>query len=191
MSKNPDIIAGIDEVGRGCIAGPVIASAVVLDPKNPILGLIDSKKLTTIKRQNFADLIKAKAIDWALGRAEASEIDKLNILQATLLAMCRAYSQLKVTTNRVLVDGIFYPDIPCPGEAIVRGDCLVAEISAASILAKVARDEEMKTLDILYSGYGFAKHKGYSTKLHLQNLQRLGIIEQHRKSFAPIRSLCS
>jgi len=158
-----------------------------LDSKNPIEGLTDSKKLSEKKRQAYSGLIKERAKAWAIGRAEPCEIDQLNILQATLLAMSRAYSLLSVTPNWVQVDGTFYPDIPCPGETIVKGDSKVAEISAASILAKVARDDEMITLDALYPGYEFAKHKGYPTKSHLQSLQILGVTEQHRKSFAPVR----
>lgn len=134
-------------------------------------------------------LIKSHARAWAIGRAEPSEIDKINILQATLLAMSRAYSQLNYTPDWVQVDGTFYPDISTPGETIVQGDSKVAEISAASILAKVTRDEEMSTLDLLYPGYEFSKHKGYPTKLHLEKLQILGITEQHRKSFSPVKKL--
>ena len=176
-------------MGRGCIVGPVIAAAVILDPDKPISGLTDSKKLTDKKRHQFAVLIKQNAKAWAIGRAEASEIDQINILQATLLAMGRAYSMLQVVPDWVKVDGTFYPEIACPGETIVQGDSKVAEISAASILAKVARDDEMESLDILYSGYGFAKHKGYPTKLHLERLQQLGVTEQHRKSFSPVKKL--
>jgi len=181
------VIAGIDEVGRGCIVGAVIAAVVILDPNKPIEGLTDSKKLTDKKRQHFSSLIKKNAKAWAIGRAEPSEIDQINILQATLLAMSRAYSQLTVTADWVQVDGTFYPDIPCKGETIVKGDLKVAEISAASILAKVARDNEMSTLDLLYPGYDFLKHKGYPTKFHLEKLQSLGVTDQHRKSFSPVK----
>jgi len=149
--------------------------------------LTDSKKLTEKKRQYFACLIKENAMAWAIGRAEASEIDQLNILQATLLAMSRAYSQLQVMPDWVKVDGTFYPDITSPGETIVQGDSLVAEISAASILAKVARDDEMSTLDVLYPGYEFSRHKGYPTRFHLEKLGKLGVTEQHRKSFSPVK----
>lgn len=183
------MIAGIDEVGRGCIVGAVISAIVILDPNKPIEGLTDSKKLTEKKRQNLAVLIKQNAKAWAIGRAEPCEIDQINILQATLLAMSRAYSQLNITPDWVQVDGTFYPDIPCPGETIVKGDLKVAEISAASILAKVARDNEMSTLDAMYPGYDFAKHKGYPTKFHLEKLHSLGVTEQHRKSFAPVKKL--
>lgn len=132
-------------------------------------------------------MIKEKARTWAIGRAEASEIDQLNILQATLLAMSRAYSQISVKPDWVQVDGTFYPDISCEGETIIQGDSRIAEISAASIIAKVTRDQEMSTLDRLYPSYEFAKHKGYPTKFHLQQLQTLGVTEQHRKSFAPVK----
>ncbi|KAF3981365.1 MAG: ribonuclease HII [Methylococcales symbiont of Hymedesmia sp. n. MRB-2018] len=186
MSTQTCVIAGIDEVGRGCIVGSVIAAAVVLNADQAITGLTDSKKLTAKKRQNYAVEIKEKSRAWAIGRAEPSEIDQLNILQATLLAMRRAYSQLSVKTDWVQVDGTFYPDIPCPGETIVQGDSKIAKISAASILAKVARDEEMSTMDLLYPSYEFSKHKGYPTKLHLERLKLLGATEQHRKSFSPV-----
>jgi ribonuclease HII len=176
-------------VGRGCIVGSVVAAVVILDPENPISGLTDSKKLSEKKRQQYAGLIKERAKDWAVGRAEPCEIDQLNILQATLLAMSRAYTQLSVSADWVQVDGTFYPDISCSGETIVQGDSQVAEISAASILAKVARDNEMMTLDILYPGYEFAKHKGYPTKKHLEKLACLGVTEQHRKSFSPVKKL--
>jgi ribonuclease HII len=183
------IIAGIDEVGRGCIVGAVVAAVVILDPDKPIAGLIDSKKLSDKKRQVFARLIKENAKAWAIGRAEPSEIDQINILQASLLAMTRAYEFLNITPDHVQVDGTFYPDIPCPGETIVQGDLKVAEISAASILAKVSRDDEMSTLDALYPGYDFAKHKGYPTKFHLEKMHSLGVTEQHRKSFSPVKKL--
>ncbi len=160
---------------------------MILNPAKHIGGLTDSKKLSKKNRQVLAQLIKEKARAWAVGRAEASEIDRLNILQATLLAMSRAFSQISVKPDWVQVDGTFYPDISCPGETIIQGDSKIAEISAASIVAKVARDNEMGTLDVLYPGYGFAKHKGYPTKFHLQQLQTLGVTEQHRKSFSPVK----
>lgn len=183
------IIAGIDEVGRGCIVGAVVAAVVVLDPEKPILGLMDSKVLSEKKRLYYSQLIKENARGWAIGRAEPSEIDQINILQASLLAMSRAFNQLSIDVDWVQVDGTFYPDIDCPGETIVKGDSKVAEISAASILAKVARDKEMSTLDDLYPGYEFAKHKGYPTKLHLEKLALLGVTQLHRKSFAPVKKL--
>ena len=160
---------------------------VILGTDHAITGLTDSKKLSASKRQAYASQIKTEARAWALGRAEPCEIDQLNILQATLLAMSRAFTQLSIKPDWVQVDGTFYPDIVCLGETIVQGDSRIAEISAASIIAKVARDDEMKTMDTLYPGYYFAKHKGYPTKLHLQKLQDLGVTEQHRKSFAPVR----
>jgi ribonuclease HII len=181
------IIAGIDEVGRGCIVGPVVAAAVILDPARPIAGLTDSKKLTEKKRNLLAAEIKAKALAWAVARAEASEIDRINILQATFVAMQRAYSQLAIKPDFIQVDGNRLPAIDCPGEAIVQGDLLVAEISAASILAKVARDTEMDVLDRLYPGYQFVVHKGYPTQLHLSALQQLGVSPQHRRSYAPVK----
>jgi ribonuclease HII len=162
-----------------------------LDSDKPIEGLADSKKLSDKKRHILANTIKENAKDWGIGRAEPTEIDKINILQASLLAMARAFSQLKLTPNWTQVDGTFYPDIPCHGETIIQGDSKIAEISAASILAKVARDDEMQTLDVLYPDYGFARHKGYPTKLHLKQLENLGVTEQHRRSFAPIKKLLS
>ena len=180
-------IAGIDEVGRGCIVGPVVAAAVILDPDRPIVGLTDSKKLSEKKRSLLAEEIKAKALCWAVARADASEIDRINILQATFVAMQRAFAQLSILPDYVMVDGNRLPNIDCPGEAVVGGDALVAEISAASILAKVARDEEMTTLDRFFPGYAFAKHKGYPTKAHLLALAELGITPQHRQSYAPVK----
>lgn len=143
--------------------------------------------MTVKRRQELAVLIKKESVAWAIGRAEASEIDQINILQATLLAMTRAYQQLPIQPDWVQVDGTFYPDIDCPGETIIKGDSKVAEISAASIIAKVARDEEMETLDLFYPGYAFSKHKGYPTKLHLEKLHQLGVIDVHRKSFSPVK----
>ncbi|WAR46650.1 ribonuclease HII [Methylomonas rapida] len=180
-------IAGIDEVGRGCIVGPVFAAAVILDPDKPITGLTDSKKLSEKRREALAEQIKANALAWAVGRAETSEIDRINILQATMLAMQRAFSQLSVQPDYIKVDGNRLPPIACAGEAVVQGDALVAEISAASILAKVSRDQEMQVLERLYPGYGFALHKGYPTRLHIEALQRLGVTPQHRTSFAPVK----
>jgi ribonuclease HII len=183
------LIAGLDEVGRGCIVGPVIAAAVILHPDKPIAGLTDSKKLTERKRRLLAEQIKASAVCWAVGRAEASEIDTINILQATLVAMQRAFSMLEPSPVFAKVDGNRLPTLPCPAQAIVQGDLLVAEISAASILAKVARDEEMQTLDRLYPGYHFAVHKGYPTQQHLTALHQQGVTPQHRRSFAPVRKI--
>lgn len=186
---NSNLIAGLDEVGRGCIVGPVVAAAVILNPDKPIAGLTDSKKLTEKKRRDLAMQIKASAICWAVGRAEASEIDNINILQATLVAMQRAFSMLNPCPAFAKVDGNRLPELPCPAQAIVQGDLLVAEISAASILAKVARDEEMTALDRLYPGYHFSVHKGYPTQQHLSALQHLGVTPQHRASFAPVKKI--
>lgn len=181
------LIAGVDEVGRGCIVGPVVAAIVVLGPGIAIDGLTDSKKLTARRREILAGLIREKAVAWAIGRAEAGEIDRINILQASLLAMRRAYDALPLSPDWVKVDGNRYPDLPVPGQAIVGGDLSEAEISAASILAKVARDAEMCVLDALYPGYDFAIHKGYPTALHLARLQVLGVTPVHRRSYAPVR----
>jgi len=183
------VVAGVDEVGRGCLVGAVVAAAVILDKDNPIVGLTDSKKLSAKKRELLADEIKLKAKSWAIARAEPSEIDSINILQASLLAMQRAVESLDVQANWLKVDGNQYPNLACPGETIIQGDLLVPEISAASILAKVYRDQEMMTLDALYPGYDFAKHKGYPTKLHKEKIQELGVTELHRKSFAPVKAL--
>ncbi|MDU8923506.1 ribonuclease HII [Pasteurellaceae bacterium LIM206] len=182
------LIAGVDEVGRGPLIGAVVTAAVILDPTNPIEGLADSKKLSEKKRLLLAEEIKRKALAWALGRAEPEEIDRLNILHATMLAMQRAVNRLKITPHFVLVDGNRVPSLDMPAQAVVKGDSKVAEISAASILAKVARDQEMIELDKLYPQYAFAKHKGYPTKLHLEKLAEFGVLPQHRRSFAPVRN---
>ncbi|MFU2046656.1 ribonuclease HII [Avibacterium gallinarum] len=184
-----ELIAGVDEVGRGPLVGAVVTAAVILDPNNPIEGLTDSKKLSHKKRLSLAEEIKQKAKAWALGRAEPEEIDELNILHATMLAMQRAVNQLKITPHFVLVDGNRIPPLPMPAQAVVKGDSLVAEISAASILAKVARDLEMEELDKRYPQYAFAQHKGYPTKLHLEKLAEHGPLPQHRRSFAPVKKL--
>ncbi len=189
MSDSEPIIAGVDEVGRGCLAGAVIAAAVILDPAQLISGLTDSKKITAKTREVLAATIKQQALSWSIGRAEPSEIDAINILQASLLAMKRAVESLAVQPTWLKVDGNQYPDISCPGETIIQGDLLVAEISAASILAKVYRDKEMSVLDALYPGYEFIQHKAYPTKLHKQKLLALGITEQHRQSFSPIKQV--
>ncbi|WP_442778844.1 ribonuclease HII [Avibacterium sp. 21-595] len=184
-----ELIAGVDEVGRGPLVGAVVTAAVILDPNNPIEGLTDSKKLSHKKRLALAEEIKQKAKAWALGRAEPEEIDELNILHATMLAMQRAVNQLNITPHFVLVDGNRIPSLPMPAQAVVKGDSLVAEISAASILAKVARDLEMEELDKRYPQYAFAQHKGYPTKLHLEKLAEHGVLSEHRRSFAPVRKL--
>lgn len=186
---NAELIAGVDEVGRGPLVGAVVTAAVILDSNNPIIGLTDSKKLSEKKRLLLAEEIKQKALAWSLGRAEAHEIDELNILHATMLAMQRAIKSLKIRPHFVLVDGNRLPALDIPARAVVKGDLLVAEISAASILAKVARDQEMRELDQQFPQYEFAKHKGYPTKLHLQKLAELGVLPQHRRSFAPVRKL--
>ncbi|REH37901.1 RNase HII [Paraperlucidibaca baekdonensis] len=181
------LVAGVDEVGRGPLIGAVVTAAVILDPRKPIAGLADSKKLTAAKREALAETIRRDALCWALGRAEPAEIDALNILQATLLAMQRAVAALSIQPDHVMVDGNRCPVLPMTAEAVVKGDSKVAEISAASILAKVARDAEMAALHAQHPGYGFDRHKGYPTAAHLSALAALGPLPQHRRSFAPVR----
>lgn len=183
------LIAGVDEVGRGPLAGPVVAAAVILDPNQPIEGLTDSKKLTEKRREALAIEIREKALAWSLGRAEVSEIDEINILWASMLAMKRAVEGLSVAPEFVKIDGNRCPDLPYPMEAIVKGDLTEAEISAASIIAKVARDHEMMEMDIKYPGYGFAKHKGYPTKQHREALIKQGASPIHRLSFKPVQTI--
>lgn len=184
------LFAGVDEAGRGPLAGPVMAAAVIMDPEYPIDGLADSKKLTPKRREALDRTIREHALGWALGRAEVEEIDRLNILWASLLAMRRAVQALPVVVQHALIDGNRCPpDIPCSAEAIVGGDASVPAISAASILAKVARDREMEALDALYPGYGFARHKGYPTKAHIDALATLGVTAVHRRSFRPVKHL--
>lgn len=180
------LIAGVDEAGRGPLAGPVVAAAVILDPARPIVGLADSKKLSAARRERLAVAIRAKSLAWALGRAEVAEIDRLNILQASLLAMQRAVAALNVVPAKVLVDGNRCPPLACPCEAIVKGDATVPVIGAASILAKVARDAELRRLHDHYPHYNFAQHKGYPTASHLEALRRHGPCPEHRRSFAPV-----
>jgi len=182
------LLAGCDEVGRGPLAGDVVAAAVILDPDNPIVGLDDSKKLTEKKRELLFDEIKLKAKSWCIARASVAEIDKLNILQASLLAMTRAVQGLHIQPEYVLVDGNKLPQWNYTAEAVVKGDSRVAAISAASILAKVLRDREMVELDKQYPGYGLADHKGYPTKVHMDALDKLGITPIHRTSYAPVRA---
>ncbi|MCP4128992.1 MAG: ribonuclease HII [Gammaproteobacteria bacterium] len=182
-------VAGVDEVGRGPLAGPVVAAAVILDPARPIEGLADSKKLSEKKREAMDLIIRENALAWSLGRAEVEEIDQINILQASLLAMQRAVESLSIPPDHVLVDGNRCPDLECSAEAIVGGDSSEQAISAASIIAKVSRDREMAELELQYPGYGLAKHKGYPTKFHLQALQELGVTDIHRRSFGPVRRL--
>lgn len=181
------LVAGVDEVGRGPLVGDVVTAAVILDPNNPIIGLTDSKKLSEKKRQLLFPEIKEKALAWSIGRCSPGEIDELNILQATMVAMQRAVAGLHIQPEHVMIDGNRCPSLPMPAEAIVKGDLRVAEISAASILAKVVRDSEMEELDRRYPEYGFAQHKGYPTKAHMDKLAELGPTEEYRKSFKPVQ----
>jgi ribonuclease HII len=180
-------IAGVDEVGRGPLVGAVVTAAVILDPACPIVGLADSKKLSEKRRLALYDEIIDKAQAWSLGRAEPAEIDSLNILHATMLAMQRAVAGLAITPDLVLIDGNRCPKLPMRSQAVVKGDSRVAEISAASILAKVTRDREMAELDLSFPAYGFAQHKGYPTAFHLEKLAQYGATQHHRRSFAPVR----
>ena len=182
------LTCGVDEVGRGPLAGPVVAAAVILDPRRPIAGLADSKELSERRREALAETIRSQALAWALGRAEVAEIDRLNILHASLLAMRRAVQGLTPVPQHALIDGNrLPPELPCSAQAIIGGDASEPSISAASILAKVARDAELVALDARYPGYGLARHKGYPTAAHLAALERLGVTEIHRRSFAPVR----
>ena len=183
------LVCGVDEVGRGPLAGPVVAAAVILNPDRPIAGLDDSKRLSERRRESLFDEITDLALCWALGRAEVDEIDEINILQASLLAMQRAVAALGIAPRQALVDGNQLPRLDCPARAIVGGDASEPCISAASIIAKVSRDREMLVLDSAYPGYGLAQHKGYPTKAHMEALQRLGVTPIHRRSFAPVRRL--
>jgi ribonuclease HII len=189
FSSDSRLIAGVDEVGRGPLAGPVVTAAVILDPKRPIEGLADSKAMSEKRREALFDLIKENALAWAIGRCEVEEIDELNILQATMVAMQRAVAALEPQPEHVLVDGNRCPGFPCTAEAVIKGDSKVAAISAASILAKVTRDREMVALDEQYPGYGLAGHKGYPTKAHVEALQKLGVTVIHRRSFSPVRRI--
>lgn len=179
--------AGVDEAGRGPLAGPVVAAAVILEQESPIAGLADSKALSASKRKLLADQIRQYSRTWALGVASVDEIDRLNILQATLLAMRRAVEGLAIAPEWVLIDGNQAPLWMYPTRTVVRGDALVPAISAASILAKVARDDMMQELDALYPQYGFSRHKGYPTAAHIEALDRHGISPVHRRSFSPVR----
>jgi len=183
------MVAGVDEVGRGPLAGPVIAAAVILDPSRPITGLRDSKKLTAARRAELAAIIEAQALAIGIGRAEVAEIDLLNILRASLLAMERAVGNLAVQPDVVYVDGNVTPNLAMPAVAVVGGDDRVASISAASIVAKVIRDREMDRAAAHYPNYGFERHKGYATAAHLEALDRFGPSPLHRRSFAPIRAV--
>lgn len=182
------LIAGIDEVGRGPLAGAVLAAAVILNPKYPIKGLTDSKKLSEKKRKLLDGEIREKAIAWSIGRAEVEEIDRINILQASLLAMERAVEGLSVKPDHLKIDGNKLLSIAYSMESIVKGDLTVEEISAASIIAKVARDKEMVSFDVLYPEYGFAAHKGYPTKKHREALVKYGVTPIHRQSFSPVKA---
>lgn len=184
-------IAGVDEAGRGPLAGDVVAAAVVLDPARPIEGLRDSKRLSARRREVLAEEIRRCALAWSIARASVAEIDSLNILQASLLAMHRAVQGLAVVPGLVLVDGNRLPRWDYPSQAVVKGDDRVPAIAAASILAKVQRDADLQVLDAQWPGYGFATHKGYPTAAHLEALQRLGVTPVHRRSFAPVRALLS
>jgi ribonuclease HII len=189
MSLEATVVCGVDEAGRGPLAGPVYAAAVILGPGVRLRGLADSKVLRAEVRETLRVRIERRAFAWAVASASVEEIDRLNILQATLLAMRRAVEQLQCVPAQVLVDGLHCPAVACPVRAVVGGDASVKEISAASILAKTARDRYMMELDQLYPQYGFAQHKGYSTPEHLAALQRHGASPHHRASFAPVREV--
>lgn len=180
-------VAGVDEVGRGPLAGPVVTAAVILN--EPIVGVCDSKQLSEKKREQLVLEIQSKAICYAYGRAEAHEIDELNIHHATLLAMKRAIESLTISPSEVFVDGLYTPSVQMPCIAIVKGDSLIYQIAAASILAKVARDHEMKAMDELYPGYQFGVHKGYPTAKHREALKQLGACPIHRRSYAPVAAV--
>ncbi len=185
----PGLVAGVDEAGRGPLAGPVVAAAVILDDHAPIKGLADSKKLTALRREKLFDEIRAKALCCSVALATVEEIDRLNILQATLLAMQRAVKGLRLKPAKVLVDGNRLPVLDVMAEAIVSGDALVPAISAASILAKVTRDRMLDELHQQHPGYGFDRHKGYGTADHLRALRELGPLPEHRRSFSPVAQL--
>lgn len=183
------LVAGVDEAGRGPLAGPVVAAAVILDRRRPIRGLADSKALAPGRREELALAIRSRAIAWSVAAASVEEVDALNILRASLLAMRRAVEALAVAPGKVLVDGRHPPHLTVPVRAVVRGDATVAAIAAASILAKVARDEDMLVLHHQYPQYGFDRHKGYPTSAHLAALRAYGVSLAHRRSFAPVRAL--
>ena len=182
-----DLVAGGDEVGRGPLCGAVVTAAVILDPNRPIAGLNDSKKLTEARREKLYDEIREKALSWCIARAEVEEIDELNILHATMLAMQRAVEGLSITPKLAMIDGNRCPKLTMPSEAVVKGDSKVPAIAAASILAKVSRDREMAAFELQYPGYGIGGHKGYPTAVHLEALERLGPTPIHRRSFGPVR----
>ncbi|MFI3220616.1 MAG: ribonuclease HII, partial [Methylococcales bacterium] len=183
------LIAGVDEVGRGCLAGSVVAAAVILDTTKPIAGLADSKKLTERKREYLSQIIQEKALSWAIAEASVVEIDSLNILQATLIAMQRAVAGLQQQPDRVLVDGNRLPSLTMPAQAIIKGDNKIAAISAASIIAKVYRDKLMVDYHRQYPNFSFHLHKSYGTSQHLLEIQQFGFLEIHRKTFNPVKTL--
>ncbi|MQB14805.1 ribonuclease HII [Pseudomonas lactis] len=187
VAQAHELVAGVDEVGRGPLCGAVVTAAVILDPNRPILGLNDSKKLTEARREKLYDEICEKALSWHIARAEVEEIDALNILHATMLAMQRAVEGLHITPKMAMIDGNRCPKLTMPSEAVVKGDSKVPAIAAASILAKVSRDREMAAFELIYPGYGIGGHKGYPTPVHLEALARLGPTPIHRRSFAPVR----
>jgi ribonuclease HII len=189
LTGDVEHVAGVDEAGRGPLAGDVFAAAVILDPSRPILGLADSKVLTAIRREALAIEIREKALSWCVAIASVEEIDRLNILQATLLAMKRAVEGLHITPELALIDGNQPPRLGCRVQTVVKGDALVQVISAASILAKTARDLDLLRLHALYPDYGFDQHKGYGTPLHMSRLKQFGPCAAHRRSFAPVRVL--
>ncbi len=182
--------AGVDEAGRGALAGPVVVAAVILDPDNPITGLTDSKALTARRREQLADAIRQSAASWKIVAIQPDKIDQINILQASLLGMQRAVAGLSIKPDLVLVDGNRAPAFDMPARAIIKGDLLEPAISAASILAKVHRDQLMTKMEQRFPGYGFARHKGYPTRQHRQSLQQLGPCPQHRRSYAPVIQAC-
>ena len=186
-----EVVCGVDEAGRGPLAGPVFAAAVILDPSKPIAGLRDSKKLSASRRDQLAMLIQRDALAWSIAQCSAAEIDELNILQATMLAMRRAIEGLSVLPTLALIDGNRCPVTTVRTEAIIKGDDKVVEISAASILAKTARDTLLREMHTRYPQYGFDQHKGYPTALHLARLREYGVTPEHRRSFAPVRELLS
>jgi len=181
------LLAGVDEAGRGPLVGNVVAAAVILDTNNPVYGLADSKKLSASRREKLAGQIRERAIAWSVISIDAREIDRINILQATMLAMKQAVEQLAIAPQHVFIDGNRCPDIQVPATAVVKGDARVAEISAASILAKVERDAQMKVLHQSYPQYGFDKHKGYPTAAHMEALVEYGPCPEHRQSYRPVR----
>ncbi|AZP73358.1 ribonuclease HII [Pseudomonas poae] len=187
VAQAHELVAGVDEVGRGPLCGAVVTAAVILDPNRPILGLNDSKKITEARREKLFDEICEKALSWHIARAEVEEIDELNILHATMLAMQRAVEGLHITPKMAMIDGNRCPKLTMPSEAVVKGDSKVPAIAAASILAKVSRDREMAAFELIYPGYGIGGHKGYPTPVHLEALARLGPTPIHRRSFAPVR----